>query len=71
MAEGLIVKCLYRSREVHVGGIAGLALRGIWSSRNQSRQNMLSLLDKAFQFHLLNFMAFCIVPLGPNLFSKC
>lgn len=47
MAEGLLVKFLCRSREV--GGIAGQVWRRIWSSGNQSRQNMLILLDKALQ----------------------
>lgn len=28
MAEGLTVKCLYRSREVRAAGVAGLVLRG-------------------------------------------
>lgn len=46
MAEEFVVKkCLYRSRKARLGGIAGLMLGRIWSSGNQSRQNVIPLLD--------------------------
>lgn len=46
MAEGLLVKFLWRSKEV--GGIAGQVWRRIWSNGNQSRQNCLSCWTKHF-----------------------